>query len=208
MTLRRIEARKQKRQRMFMGIFITVIMVMSGFGVYLSGRGAERQVDELTGLRYNIDYDVQMYQLTLNKENYDAYFLPSQVYNIPVSDLAIQLIQSSPVMVMTFNPHLNQENLQILDFNRYSLTQTITEISFINAMTTNSSVYSLPELTCDNATQTLPIISFEEAENPSIERGTNPYCVAIKGNETSFLQAKDRLVYEYYNVYDEVRKNS
>ena len=68
MTLRRIQARREKRQKMFMGIFITVIMVMSGFGVYLSGKGAENRADLLTGLKYTINQDLGVYELKLNKE--------------------------------------------------------------------------------------------------------------------------------------------
>lgn len=202
MVLKRVQEKKEKRVRVFMGVFIALLMVMSGFAVFLSGQGSQLGKDPLTGTRYEIDYDTQTFMVKINGDKYNTYFLPSDTTVVAVDGDVTSLVTDASVVVTAFDPAMSTTNLQYVDFFRFDM-DTWVDTPLIGAISAPSDEYTLPLVLCENATLSTPVFSFEEAEDPAIIVEQNG-CVRLLGNETSFLLLRDRFLYEYTGVFDEV----
>lgn len=198
MALRRIQQRKERRQKVVMSIVLSFLMVASGFGIYLSGRGAEQNNIKDFGLTFAIDRDQQLYQTKINGEKMQFYFLPSSVQTMSVDEQAVEKVRSAQAAVITFSPSLDELNLQAIDIVRYDIA-TIIQKPIINAVTNDSSAYALPLMTCANATAELPVITMVVAEEPSIASSGN--CITLAANNSGFLEVRDRFLYEYFEIY-------
>lgn len=199
MALRRIQQRKERRQKMVMSIVLTFLMVASGFGIYLSGRGAQQQSIRDHGLVFSIDSDNGYYTAKVGGQRMSFYYLPSSVQDIPFSMDAVDAVRGANATVITFDPTLeDQRSLQAIDTARFDFAQYLGK-PVINAVSEPSQLYSLPVLSCANATAGVPVISLERSSEPSVSSDGD--CVRISGNTTGFLEARDRFLYEYYGVY-------
>lgn len=182
-----------------MGTVVALLMVLSGFGVYLSGKGAQGEVVTEYGVRFRIDQNLQVYVAKLQGQQQYFSYLPSTLSGLPVSDGTRGLITDAQVLVITFDPNASTQNLQIMDALRFELSTTL-GVPVISAVAAQTPSYTLPILSCVNATAQLPVLSLEVAEEPSIT--LDGACLRLAANETGFLQLRDRLLYELYGVYE------
>lgn len=198
MALNRIKERKEKQKKRIMAIIVAFLMVASGFGVYLSGRGAQQNTVEDTGIKFRIDYDNNQYTAKIGGKEQLFYFLPSSLTNIATNNYA-DTLRGAPALVMTFNPNTTQDNLQLLDVIRFDIGKSLDK-PVINAVTQEHSLYQLPIITCDNATAEMPVLYFVIQENESITKENN--CITAQGNMTGLIELRDRIIYDYYGVYE------
>ena len=197
MALRRIKERKERRKKVVMSLVISFLMVASAFGVYL---GSQQDNIRDYGISFTIDYEAQVYRARIDGQRLSFYYLPSSVSTIPVDQDAIPLIRESLATIVTFDPGLDEFNLQVADLLRFDLAETLNK-PLINAVAKPSPLYpSLPVMTCDNATTQMPVISIEADAQPRIFREDN--CVRILANATGMLEIRDRFLYEYLGVFD------
>ncbi|MBD3209292.1 hypothetical protein GF367_02650 [Candidatus Woesearchaeota archaeon] len=200
MALQRIQHRKERRNKILMGAVLSFLMVASGFGVYLSGRGAQGNTVADHGVAFSFDYQTQTYTAKLGDELQQFYYLPSSVAAIHMPDDAASLLRSSSAVIITFDPSLSARNLQLMDLIRFDLSSSLGR-PVISAVTNESAMYALPVVACDNATAQVPVLSWEAGEEAAVER--QGACLRFIGNQSGFLQLRDRLLYEYYGVYEE-----
>ncbi|MBW2982822.1 hypothetical protein KY327_00800 [Candidatus Woesearchaeota archaeon] len=199
MALRRIERRKERRNRIIMAVVVAFLMVMSGFGVYLSGRGAQDQTIKDYGVTFAIDQNTRTYTADFTGQDASYYYLPSSVEQYVLSTNGKSLLRGSQALVLTFDPEAPREQLGALSEVRLDLSSLLQK-PVINAVTTNTSAYALPVVTCDNATAEVPVVSFEiDNETALVTEGS---CLRVRGNGTAFYELRDALVYSYYGVYE------
>ncbi len=182
-----------------MAVVVAFLMVMSGFGVYLSGRGAQDQTVKDYGITFAIDQDTRMYTADLTGQDVSYYRLPSSIEQYALSADAKSLLRGSQALVLTFDPEAPQEQLGALSEVRLDLSSLLQKPA-INAVTTNSSAYDLPVATCANATAEVPVVSFELSDETALVKDDS--CLRMKGNGTAFYELRDALVYSYYGVYE------
>lgn len=199
MALRRIERRKERRNRIIMAVVVAFLMVMSGFGVYLSGRGAQQETVKDYGVTFAIDQNTRTYKADFTGEQASYYYLPSSVEQHALSLEERSLLRDSQALILTFDPDAPRQQLGALSEVRLDLSSLLQK-PVINAVTTNTSAYALPVVTCDNATAEMPVVSFEvDDETALVADGS---CLRVRGNGTAFYELRDALVYSYYDVYE------
>jgi len=159
-------------------------------------KGKVREYD----ISFTPDNDYGIYNAKINKQKLFFYYLPSTALEIEAFDTLDDVLQSSPAIMLTFNPNMSAENLQYVDIIRLDLQESLDK-PVISAVTHEGSSYPLPVVTCDNASIEFPLFSFEIGEEPMIVN--DGACVRLIANGTDFALVRDRLVYEYYDVYDE-----
>jgi len=196
MALRRVERKKEKRKKMMMSLFIAFIMVASLFGVIFYGNSNSNSVKD-----YGINFEVTQNNQFLAKvggEQRLFYVLPTEAESISTDEGVFDLLRSSSSLVYSFDPSMDTDNLVIIDVVRYDLDQSIM-IPTSSAIDAENGDFTLPVWACDNATEILPVVHFSESNASSIS--LNGYCIEVRGNNTDFLVARDRIIYEYYGVY-------
>lgn len=199
MGLSRIDQRREKRNKMIMSIFISIIMVMSGFGIYLSSSQAHSTGFKEHGLKFSYDEQQRVYTTEINNKKLYFYRLPSEVQSVASDDLAATFLQDADAVAISFDPNMRDINLQAVDTLRYDFTESLDKV-VISAITEKNNKFSaFPVIGCENATAEYPVIFFKESQSTSIT--VNGPCITINSNTTGFLQARDKLLYEYYDVY-------
>ena len=180
-----------------MSVFIALIMLASGFAVYLGNSQTSTIKDH--GITFKIDIEANQYVGKINDQKMGFSFLPTDLQDIPVDEGVASSLRSAEVLILSFDPALSPKSLQSTSVVRLDLAE-LTGIPSINAVTTPSASYSLPVFTCANATALMPIVTFKEAKDPSITKEGS--CIILAANGTSFIALRDRLVYDYYGVYE------
>ena len=198
MALRRIERRKERQKRIVMAVIVAFLMVMSGFGVYLSGQGARQESVKEYGEVFTVDRQSRTYTSDLTGQPQPYYFLPSSVEQHALSSSDLSLLRDARALVFTFDPTASRQQLGAISELRLDLSSMLGKPT-INAVTKNTTSYSLPVVTCANATSQVPVVSFEVADEPSL--ALDDACLHVQGNGTSFYEMRDALVYSYHDVY-------
>lgn len=137
-----------------------------------------------------------------NYINFDYY--PSDIENINISSNIISTFTQSVGVAFVFDPNDNiTENLQYIDLLRYDLQSQLNKTVYFG-ITTNSSAYTLPVVSCDNATAAFPFIMINTTDNIDgtyySVSNANPNCIIMNARLKDLLAAKDRLVYTYYGI--------
>jgi hypothetical protein len=190
--LRRVEQKKERRKKFFIGLFLVAVMVMSGFGIYLSGQDAYG-----TFFFNDLKFEVQdnVYVTKINDRQIYFYNPPStlQIYN--VTPIIPNVLKNAQVIVQTFDPE--SEELIVIDRIRFELSQLLDKQT-ANTVIKPSDIYNLPVYTCVNATFEAPVIYYNVSNTTSIEYDNN--CIIINAKSLEFLKMRDLLLYHYYGV--------
>ncbi|MBN2111945.1 hypothetical protein JW707_02485, partial [Candidatus Woesearchaeota archaeon] len=98
-----------------------------------------------------------------------------------------------------YNSVYNETFAQI----KFNLAQNLFELKYIyvqNSFTTETE-YSLPVITCRNATQSVPVLYFEKSNSTEITYEDYCITVKVKSREES-VAAYERLLYSAFGVMD------
>ena len=122
-------------------------------------------------------------------------FLPNQVSSIPADQQTTLVLTNTPVLGVTYDP--NSSSAQTLGQIQYYLEQVFhdnAQFFVLRGLTNTTSFPALPELSCLNASQKLPILVFERSNETNIT--TEGYCVRARAasNPDLFL-VLDKIVY-------------
>ncbi|MFH1506507.1 MAG: hypothetical protein ABIE94_05995 [archaeon] len=198
--MRRIEDRKQKRKRIWMGIILAAVMVSSIFGIIV---GNQTQNLRYNDFKFEVGNDNKIYTKVEDGKYVGFRYLPGSLENITVPGEATTYLRDSNVLIMTFNP--NYEKTYVLSYLENIELEMANELSnkyVVKAVTEESEAYTaFPILTCENATLQQPIIFFQIAENTTTIT-MDGYCIILSSTETGFYALKDRLMFSYFGVMD------
>ncbi len=182
-------------KKTIMSIFIALIMVSSVFGVVLNSSFSN------TKIKYNNHVFVAQdgkYYTELNGKEIDFYNNPEVIENIELDENFVNVLKNTKMMYFTsdFNDSLVEE-IAILG---YDLTTNMFDTNYVYvqpSLTTNET--DLPQITCQDATQTVPVIYVKSSNetSSSFENG----CLIIN-LQSSFdvAQYRDRILYSFYGV--------
>lgn len=194
--MRRHEHKREKKKRLYMSLFIVVIMTLSVFG-FMIGSGFEDQ----TKFNYN---DFKFNQINnrwkTKINNYDVTFdySPLQVEHINISPNIIEKIKNSPQIDTTSN--INSSFKEVIALSQYNLAQLLAiNNQFLRSGFTTKNEFDLPIITCENATTFVPVLIFQKSNETRIYEENN--CIILKArSEQDVITLKDRLAYGVFGI--------
>ncbi len=122
-------------------------------------------------------------------------FLPEQVAHISADQQTALLLTNTPVLGVTYDP--NSTSAQSLGQIQYYFEQVFQDNArfFVLRGLTNTSAYpALPELSCSNASQNLPVLVFERSNETKIVSEQQCIRAHAASNQDLFLLL-DRIIY-------------
>ena len=103
---------------------------------------------------------------------------------------------------MTFSPKEESDVLSGIDLARFELAGDLGKyfnMAVQQAAALNTTLYSLPVITCANATATQPVMQFSSGNETKISlQGSCVIVEALSGEE--FTMMKDRILYGMFGV--------
>ncbi|MFH1072860.1 MAG: hypothetical protein V1743_05515 [Nanoarchaeota archaeon] len=192
------ESKRKKVIQIFLGLFITFIMVFSVFELYVSNQGSQASL-QYGKFRFTVDADNRKYLTVVNKTTYAFYSFPTDAAQVNVTGDFADTLRSAEVIIYTLDPRA--QNLEYVEQARYELMSMIAQSS-VPAVTQNSSLYRDALISsCADARQYAPVVFFNVSDNLSIIR--EGYCIILNGNATDFYVLQDRLLYGYVGIIPE-----
>ncbi|MBN2141817.1 hypothetical protein JW711_00665 [Candidatus Woesearchaeota archaeon] len=187
----------EKTKQILMSVFLAVVMIFSVFGILIG-----TQSDKLSFGGHDFKVDQNRYTTKIDGKELYFYTLPYEVQYINVSDSAMSKIKNSVYMLAVFNPAAAGESLPAIEIVRFDFVTLLTDKFFYSGVEEPSPLYTtLPTLSCANASAQAPAIIFNVSESSSIVEDGN--CIYLNGQGVDFLRFRDRILYDYYGVYED-----
>ncbi|NQV09088.1 hypothetical protein HQ529_04515 [Candidatus Woesearchaeota archaeon] len=193
--------RKQKKtskwfnKKNMMTYFIVIIMTFSIAGFLFSG-------DPTQSERYNdhiFTYEQGLWILENNKVPF--HFLPGDLLELEVDENAINMIKNTKMIYTTFNT--SSKDVSIIELARFELMEDlgrVLNIYTLNGIINDDEKYNVPVVTCENATQNVPVLIFINNNNTGIRAENN--CVFLEGVGQEIIMLKDRIMYGALGVLE------
>ncbi len=199
------EEKQQKRNRMILGILITVIMIGSTIGYFVGQQNSNNNGLEYkakNGNIYSFDQVNGKLYTTINGKGLSFYSHPLDAMQLNISDDAIRLINDSQIVLLTFDPQ-NNNDIQYIEQSRFDMENDFAGLKkyLITGVEKNTSGYeSFKTITCKNSTAQVPVIEFVSSNSTETRGYVNNSCIIFEGKRTDFLKFRDYIVYKLYGV--------
>lgn len=204
-TQARKEARK-KRNQVILGIFISLIMLLSVVGYAFLSSYSEELQDQAKYKEYTFKKTLDSWQTKVNvgarQIDLITFYLPSEVENISAEDsLLLSNFIDKTIYIVANNLSERQAatslaiNLEKIVFRMQgacSSEEQETEYCIEN---------NLPIKSCDDATLDTTIIMIEEDE--TLQEASINYkngCLVIKGNGSEIIKAAEKAIFMIYGI--------
>ncbi len=181
------EEKRKQRNKIFMGVFIIVIMVASTFAFIISFFGSSEQAP----FRYEIRDD-QLFVRT------SAGMIP--FYNFPQgilipSDVRSVLRSSEQVV---FSANASSDDFSLVEIVRFDFSE-FTSLQTRPGLLEENEAFSFPVVTCADATAQQPVLVFVEDTITSVSLASE-YCIEVRALGIDIIFVRDALLYAYYNL--------
>jgi len=192
---RKLEERKNRRNQLYMGLFIIIIMVASTIGFFY---GTQEQNDRLFYNEYKFIQKNQKWTTKINNVEYDFYFHPTEVEFYEVSDEVINLFKGKNAFVFTFEH--NSSDIQFVEAGRFEMQNNLGKknIYVISGVLEENTIYKLPVIDCINATAQIPVLKVITADEPKFVVQDN--CAILSGYGKDKLARIENLQYRLLDV--------
>jgi hypothetical protein len=199
MPRRSRDEKRLRRNRIMIGLFIILLMVMSGFAIMLDGLSGSSLTD--WGIQLQVKDEQPYYRAKIGGQHFEFYYTPSDANLIPMDESVPSLLSGAGYIVFSFHPDTIIDVYYVVDLLRFQFDEFYPQPVFL-AIQSENQTFSLPVITCMNATTQTPVVEFivDDRVNEIIREGD---CVTIKGSTNDFLRARDKLMYSTLGVYSE-----
>ena len=195
-------ARRKRKETnkgaIWMGVFVIVIMIASTLAFVFNdtqGSGSPKY----NGYDIRVNSQNNRFILELEDTVHSFYYHPTELELYEYDSSITQLLLSSPVLTISFDPTVEPELLAYQDLFRLELAQSIPK-PFVSGITMESDDYDIPVLNCGNSTIQQPIIVLNNSLQTGIVKdGT---CVIVNARGLKLLRMKDLLTYRLLGVMD------
>ncbi len=185
------------KSKVIMSALIAILMIMSVFGIVI---GSYTTDIKYGGHKFSLNTQGQ-YETNIDDKNLLFYTLPPEALIINSSQVAIDKILKSSLIVTTFNPRLANESLAYIELARFDIAAAMPEKFIISAVSEFSGDYAaLAIVDCANASAEAPVIYFNNSDVASVYENSN--CIYVNGKGSDFLKFRDRVLYEHYGVIE------
>lgn len=168
--------KKQSSKKMWISLFIVAIMILSAFGFMLSYQTSEtggteeynghKLVQTQKGLMIKID----------GKESYFNYY-PASLETLNFSDSIKSELANTKALWVTYDP--DSDFAATIAEKQLDMEQKLfdTKEIYIARGLANATGYALPEITCKNATEPMPVLYLKKGNKTTIESAEN--CITL-----------------------------
>lgn len=181
-------------KKMFLSLFIVAIMVLSTFGFIFSYQTSSGEKQEYNG--HKLTVTEQGVKAKVNDKNIYFTYFPTQLEEINMSASLIDALNNLKMITVVYDP--NAEWAGAMADVQYQAEQSIPEHTdvYIARGVTNvtGTDYTIPELTCRNATAGAPILELKEGNQTEIEMKGN-CIIATAKSEIDFYRIYERIFY-------------
>ena len=185
------EEQRQQRVRLWMGIFVIGVMLLSVVSFAFVFYGMPGPGGTMDGLQYRIDNNQLFIQTRVGEVQF--YSWPTDHVTPPQE--AQQLIRNAESLIVLFDP-TDEENLMLLDLVRWDFSQYMT-IPVGAAVTEASTAYPLEVGSCETATEQTPVIFFT-AGNQGIQ--VEDACIIVSAEQDFIILERDQILYSYLGI--------
>ncbi len=187
-----------KKKDVLWAVFIVIIMTFSILGYMWNG-----SENEFAYGKYNFQQtEARKWLVNINKTGMEFDYHPAEVENIGLSKDVLDKILNSKMIYLTFDS--NQTSLEVADYISLEFTTKFYEyfkIFLVPGVTKPSRSYTLPEVSCANATQNVPVLYFKQnSDLNETQISLMQDCIIVEGKPNYFIKAKDRLFYGLLGV--------
>lgn len=190
--------RKEKgfRKELILPVFIVFIMVMSMFG-YMWGSSN-------TKLEYNgykiYHLETGGYMLKVNDQRILFNYFPEDIEAVPAPGNIESLFNSPMVYTTSDYDSLYNESIEQVKFGIAQHLSDFKNVYAQNAFTSETQ-YSLPVITCENATEQTPVLYFTKADKTEISFEDNCLTAKARTREELFM-VYERIIYSIFGVME------
>ena len=189
---------KEKKEKKKWGliVFIVVIMIGTTFSFVFYGFAPASQTIKYNGISF--ENSNKIWIAKIKGINAAFSYLPDDVKNIPVSADVAALLQQKYEIDATYEVNSTFKQSIALAQHQMELTLNAYNIYLRRGFTANNS-FNLPIITCQNSTQTVPVVYFTYSNATGIH--LDGACVVAEASRNEdFIRVKDRLVYDILGV--------
>jgi len=177
-------------------LFLVIIMVGTSFSFVFYGFSPSVERVKYNGISFSTNGRIWTAKINGNEAAFS--FLPTEVQDINSSGDFSKLLSEKYEIDSTSEFNSTNKEAIALAEHQMGLTLGSYNIYLREGFTANTS-FSLPVITCANATQYTPVIYFRHGNSTSISVQSN--CViAEASSNTGFIKVKDRLLYGILGV--------
>jgi len=189
-----MKERKEKKNWALIA-FMVVIMMGTTFSFVFFGFSPTTEKVDYNGIKFIRKNNI--WTARINGREAAFTFLPSEVSNIPAADFSKKL-QNKLEIDATYDLNSTNKEAIALAQHQMGLTLAAYNVYLRKGFTTNSS-FNLPVITCNDATEIVPVVYFKYGNSTSIYVENN-CIIADASSDAGFIMAKDRLLYDILGV--------
>lgn len=180
-----------KKWLFILALIAIILMVGSSLLVALD----DSQPNQLKYNDYRFTYKNNQWKTVINNYEISFYHHPSEVDYL---NLTSPEKLNSPLVYTSFSPN---QTSQYIDLSRlkFDLASQLSSVYFVHGITEKSEEYSLPIITCQNATAHIPVIKFQKSNQTYIEYNQNCYILHAQTN-MDYLKLTERILYQLLGV--------
>lgn len=184
-------------KKMWMSIIIAVIMIASVIGFAIEFSAPANPPIEYRG--HTFVSTQQGYRTAIKNTNVFFYNPPQQLEEMQFDEGAKTALSGARVLWFTYGT--NDEHAQEIADVLYYMEQALDQVSSVFAQRglLNSTGYALPEITCANATTSVPVLVLQSGNETKIT-AVNGCITATAASRTDVYQLGDRLLYQSFGV--------
>ncbi len=190
MARRDKDSKREKRNKIIIGLILSFFMITGILGVFQGDTGETLFYNEQKFEKVNNVYYTEINDVIMGFNYY-----PAMLENITVTGNIRNVYDNSQVLVYNFDP--DSPSLTQIEYVRYDLAQNLAKPSTAT-ITKKSPIYQLPISTCANSTYPVPVVYFKDGSDLSIVEQDS--CITLQGNSSQFYMLRDRFMYELLGV--------
>lgn len=193
-------AEKKEKKKWWLILFIVFIMIGTSFSFIFFGFSPQNDVVRHNGIKFAKNPSQNIWIARVNGREAAFSFLPSEVQSIPMpADSAAKLknkfeIDTAYDLNSTYKEAIALAQHQMgLTLNAYSI--------YVRKGFTANNTFSMPVITCNDATSSAPVIYFRHGNVTGIHSDSNCIIAEAAAN-ADFIRVKDRLLYGILGVLE------
>ena len=190
---------KKQKRRWGLMLFLVIIMIGTSFSVFLFGGSPQSDVVRYNGIKFvSNNLQGKLWIASINGKQAAFSFLPEEVKDIKEPDELYKKFQDKIEIDVTYD--LNNTYKESIALSQHQMGITLSEYGiFLRKGLTENSTFSLPIITCKDATANVPVVYFKSGNSTRIYLD-NDCVIAEASTNIDFIKAKDRLLYAVLGV--------
>ena len=193
-------AMDEDKKKLVLGVIMVFFMVSSVFGVLFFGfhdnTGGGINAQQYNGLKFTT-YQNQ-WKVEIDGEDKLFYYYPQDIDYIDVDDSVVGTFQNAKMVYFTSDAESALKG-PIAQSIFYFADDLGGENVHVVTAFTDENEFSLPVITCADATETVPVVMYTTGNKTGVSSIGS--CIVLEGDsDVSFGRLTERILYGYYGV--------